>query len=530
MKKSRRVPRKIGGDDDGDAAITPETSGMQDSLCSQNLVSNAVHKHRWIANPTSQSPDSSPLPTAVKRPTIGSRTATKLKSSSSLRNSLAFDDLDTSAPDLPLRKPTSLAKRALDRTSNLPLRAGQADDRPSYDTNYLNELKNSTPTTPANLSATEDDNIPKKASLALDIASKFGADTVITTYDDDSTTHIPSAAEIQEKKERRRRLAKEHDYISLNDDNKAAIEDAPLSDDEFAPRHTLIIPADELKPSKYETDTRLVRDDENMYEDFEQFTEDSGKVALSRRGIREQEKLRRKELAVQIKAAQHGYGYGAGVSDDDDDEDENGDEVDQEEVARIAAYDAAQTRAGTYSTGSSLQRERAREERARRRFEVQPKIRQIPELKAVVGRFWEMVRAKEAEVEASKRRLEKVARERVEMGLEEVRIKALLKEAGERYEKLRQENAAPSMTPVIEQHLPPENSMARGLEGLAELTPSQVTTPANGSEDLDVEDDVVEAVEHEAADAPAPAGLGFPMGVRSGFGGMSAPRAAEDDW
>jgi len=351
---------------------------------------------------------------------------------------------------------------------------------------------------------------------------------VITTYDDDSTTHIPSAAEIQEKKERRRRLAKEHDYISLNDDNNTTTEDAPLSDDEFAPRHTLIIPADELKPSKYETDTRLVRDDEDIFEDFEQFTEDSGKVALSRRGIREQEKLRRKELADQIKAAQHGYGYGAGVSDDDDDEDEKGDEIDQEEVARIAAYEAAQTRAGTYSTGSSLQRERAREEKARRRFEVQPKIRQIPELKAVVGRFWEMVRAKEAEVEASKRRLEKVARERVEMGEEEVRIKALLKEAGERYEKLRQENAAPSIPRVVEQSLPPEISMARGLEGLAELTPSQVTTPA--SDELEAEDDMDEAAEHKATNAPAPTGLGFSMGVKSGLGGMSAPRAAEDDW
>jgi len=413
------------------------------------------------------------------------------------------------------------------------LRTDRKDDRPSYDSNYLNELKNSTPTTPANLSGTDDDDVATegKKQPALDIASKFGADTVITTHDDESATYIPTAAEIREKKERRRRLAKEHDYISLTDDNNGPIEDAPLSDDEFAPRHTLNIPAEELKASKYETDTRLVRDDEDMFEDFEQFTEDSGKVALSRRGIREQEKLRRKEVADQIKAAQHGYGYGAGVSDDEEDGDDDGDDVDQEEIARVAAYEAAQTRAGTYITGSSLQRERAREEKARRRFEMQPKIRQIPELKAVVGRFWEMVRAKEAEVEASKRRLEKVARERVEMGEEEVRIKALLKEAGERYEKLRQENTIPSITPVIEQDLAHGNSTARGLEGLAELLPSQVTTPATGSEEVEVENEVVEEIDEETnPDPPAPMGLGFTMGARPGFGGMSAPRAAEDDW
>jgi hypothetical protein len=271
-----------------------------------------------------------------------------------------------------------------------------------------------------------------------------------------------------------------------------------------------------------------------MYENFENFTEDAGKVALGRRALKAQEKDRREAIERQIKAAQHGYGYGADVTSDASSED---DDVDAEEKARIAAYELAQTRAGTYSTSTSAQRERAREEKARRRFETQPKIRQIPELSKVVGRFWEMVRMKEEEVEAGKRRLEKVAKERADMIGEEERIRVLLKEAGDRLEKLRSEG---------------RDKFTRKEEVVA---PEVVGTPEVGldgeaGESLGEEDDSDGVYSDEEEEAPRGGGLGFSvsndaaglgagmamgMGMNSGGGlgfpsGMGAPRAAEDDW
>jgi len=471
----------------------------------------------------------------VKRPINPSRNSTKPKTSSSLRTSLAFDEVDTDAPIADIRRPKTSSKSSRDRVAEtlrdrvtLPLRAGESDSRPSYNADYLAELKSSTPNTPANRSGAEDDKILRTPRGALDIASKFGADALITSHHDDTPSIIPSAAEIREKKERRQRLAKEQDFISLNDsgDTPANASDGSLSDDEFRPRSSLVIPATDVK-SKYDTDTRLIPDDEDMYESFENFTEDNGKVALGRRAAKEQDKQRRKDIADQIRSAQHGYGYTAGVSDDSDDDDERDkDEPDQEEIQRNAAYEAAQTRAGTYSTGSSLQRERALEERTRRRFEIQPRVRQIPELKVVVGRFWEMVKAKEAEVEESKRRLERVARERVEMIEEEGRIKVLLKEAGERYEKLRGESNGQAAGEAVESGKDGNGTSGQD-EGLArDAAPLRDVTPPSEEQSQD-----------ESASEEMQA-TGFSMGGKGGFGmggdrsfaGMAAPRSAEDDW
>ena len=440
-------------------------------------------------------------------------------------------------PGAEIRRPKTSSKTSRDRVAEtlrdrvaIPLRAGESDSRPSYNADYLAELKSSTPNTPASHSHTEEHEASITSRGVIDIASKFGADALTTIHYDDSPSIIPSAAEIREKKERRQRLAKEQDFIALNEsgDTPTNASDGSLSDDEFRPRSSLIIPAADVK-SKYDTDTRLIPDDEDMYESFENFTEDSGKVALGRRAAKEQDKQRRKDIADQIRSAQHGYGYTAGVSDDSDN-DEGGDDdnaPDQEELQRNAAYEAAQTRAGTYSTGSSLQRERALEERTRRRFEIQPRVRQIPELKVVVGRFWEMVKAKEAEVEESKRRLERVARERVEMIEEEGRIKVLLKEAGERYEKLRGESSGQVAGEDLKKGV--ENGDERSGRDQAmeqDEPPSRAETPPSEEQSQD------ESTGEETQTAGF--GMGdqgdFGMGGGRSFAGMAAPRSTEDDW
>lgn len=340
-------------------------------------------------------------------------------------------------------------------------------------------------------------------------------------------------------------MSGEADFISLNDAS-APVDDAPLSDDEFIPqhaRHTLILPASSIKEK--EEATRLIRDDDDMYENFEDFTEDAGKVALGRRALKAQERERRDAIEKQIKAAQHGYGYGADVTSDASSEDED---VDAEEKARIAAYELAQTRAGTYSTSTSAQRERAREEKARRRFETQPKIRQIPELSKVVGRFWEMVRMKEEEVEAGKRRLERVAKERAEMVGEEERIRVLLKEAGERLENLRKEGRDKN---VRKEEVVSPGVMAQEVV----VDGDNVGYAENAAADEEEEEQDCDGVySDDEEEAPRGGGLGFSggndatglgasmamgmgvgMGMNSGGGlgfssGMAAPRAAEDDW
>lgn len=92
-------------------------------------------------------------------------------------------------------------------SENLAFRAGNAVDRPSYSKDYLAQLKQSTPSTPK--SHLSEDDASKKD---LDIASKFGPLTTLGA----NKSAIPSATEIKEKKERRARLAKEQEYISMH--------------------------------------------------------------------------------------------------------------------------------------------------------------------------------------------------------------------------------------------------------------------------------------------------------------------------
>lgn len=166
--------------------------------------------------------------------------------------------------------------------------------------------------------------------------------------------------------------------------------------------------------------------------------EDEGRVALGRKARRAQEARRRADIAAQIAGAE-GHGGGGDTSDRQAAPDSDSD---PDERARLQAYEAAQTRHGTYSsrhTSSShrlYDADREREERWRRITTRQYKVRPLPTMKQVTARFRGIVEEKGRERVEVERRLEGVRREVVEVAEEEERVRGLVREAGERLERL----------------------------------------------------------------------------------------------
>jgi hypothetical protein len=313
MKKAfgaRRVPRKVGQDDD-----EGRWSNAQEEDNGMYLHAN-LHLRRSLTYPKYRL--TRPTEPVVKRPGL----TNKPKKSSALRMSFGPNEAHDSSTgdDAELPKKKSLGRLTVERnaerslSSENLLRAGQ-DDRPSYSKEYLAELAQSTPSTPQNFSSrqtSEEADIDK----ALDVRAKFGS---LAKYD--SHPSILSAAEIKERKERRARLAKEQaaeEFISLGDEDNYDLDEESGQ---------LILPSKE----KY-VETRLIPDDEDFAEGFDDYTED-GRVPLGRRAEKEAKRKRRKEMEEAIAEAEGGGG-------------EDGDE-DDSEAERNAAYNAAQARKGT---------------------------------------------------------------------------------------------------------------------------------------------------------------------------------------
>lgn len=428
----------------------------------------------------------------VRRPLTASRSGTKPQKSSLLRTSFAPDTFaqDSGDEDVPSTTAASAAAapkrvgpnrlvlgRAAEALGTLPFRADSRSDRPNYSADYLAELKSSTPSTP------RPPEVSTSAELYNDTDNKLfpalGLTQALTTLDAALPSIIPTNAEIREKKERRRRLKHEQDFISLDADAPAGSASGSDEDDASHLRRTLILPADEVNlPSKY-GESRLTRDDEDedMAEGFDDFVEDAGRVALSRRGRREQERARRRQIETQIRG----------------DDDNEGSSVDEEEVARTAAYEAAQTRAGTYGTrmtgaGRERESEREREARWRRRMEP-PKVVLVPELKSAVARLVGMVIEKEEALAQSRRQLDLLEMEGKEIDEEEVRVKELLREAGDRLEKLSGQAVAadvPTEDPSVERSRSPaqgsELQVPDDMAGLlGDASFPVMTKPAPGS-------------------------------------------------
>ncbi|KAJ5818179.1 hypothetical protein N7474_003770 [Penicillium riverlandense] len=356
---NRRKPRKIGGDENEDEDTTQ---------------------------------DNEPV---VKRPA-----SSKPKQKSKLR--LSFGPGETSMNDggdqeseVVIPKRHGLGRKAMERSAfqrtgsseRLSTRVSQDKDRPSYSSDYLKELRDSTPSTPKTSTDDEKDR-------AVDVAAKFGEVMTVS-----GPSAIPSEAEIREKKARRARLAMEHgaqeeDYIALDDEDGVAHHD----DWDVAAR------GEKVK------DTRLVRDDEDFAEGFEEYVED-GKISLGKKAEREQQRKQRAAMRELIDDAE-------GVSDEED-----------SDIEEKAAYEATQTKKAM-GNGRADRLDRPR---------TPPKMTSLPKL----AHSLERLRTSLAGMETSKTqmisRMEDLRKEKEEVSMREVEIQALIQEAGENYERLKKE-------------------------------------------------------------------------------------------
>ncbi|KAL8679158.1 MAG: hypothetical protein Q9186_004549 [Xanthomendoza sp. 1 TL-2023] len=309
----------------------------------------------------------------------------------------------------------------------------QRDDQPSYSAEYLNELKTSTPSTPRDIVRTPDGDSDE--SKAIDLAAKFGSD--LSVYE---SPVIPTDAEIQEKKQRRARLAKAEEYMSLHGSES--------SDDD---RNEMT-----LRPRKDHPETRLMRDDEDVMEGFDELVDD-GRIALGRKAEREQKRKQKSEMEALINEAEGGSSR---------------EESDDSEVEREQAYEVAQTRAGM--DGLQKHEDCSQSQQPR----TPPKITPLPTLNGCLEKLQANLKKMQYERMQRVKRLEEVQKEKRELAEREVEIQRLLKETGENYAKLRSqiggELAAKTNGHIMLENGTPE--AGRGLENLGSTPAAKVET------------------------------------------------------
>ena len=264
----------------------------------------------------------------------------------------------------------------------------QNEIRPSYSMEHLKELKSSTPSTPKDLQPAS--TLENEENQALDLAAKFGSD--LSVYENSA---IPTDAEIQEKKQRRARLAKEEEYITLH-----GSEESDDNSNEIT-----------LRPSKEKPETRLIRDDEDIAEGFDDFVED-GRIAMSRRAEREQKRKKKAEIQDLIKEAE------GGSSDSD--------ETDDSEIERRRAFEGAQTRAGM----DGLQKDEDYNQPQRPR--TPPRITPLPTLNGCLEKLQANLTRMQHERSQKMKEMEALRKERDEIAQSEVRTQELLNEAAEK--------------------------------------------------------------------------------------------------
>ncbi|KAK8112258.1 uncharacterized protein PG998_008715 [Apiospora kogelbergensis] len=343
----------------------------------------------------------------------------------------------------------SAYKKGITKNSRLPLRSMETDeDRPRYSKEYLSELQNSTPNTPANLTAEDDD-----VEMSLDPSELEGATVVDTTMTTADAAFIPQPtavltdAEILEKKARRSRLAAQaqaggDDFISLDDDERGAGD------------------------SYLAKEKRLVADD-NLDDDDSFFVEDGG-LSLGRKAERAARRKRRADMQTLIASAE-----GA----------EGDDTSDDSEAERRAAYESAQTRAGMDGLAEEREQQRRRLGADGRALQVPPKITPLPDLSVLVEDFKAKMGRKQLELQRMRAHISELRTEREGIERREPEVQKLLNDAGERYKALmggptgtaaegsegaQQENTGDSVAAAksLLEQARPADTPGRGLESL----------------------------------------------------------------
>ncbi|KFH44456.1 hypothetical protein ACRE_047430 [Hapsidospora chrysogenum ATCC 11550] len=334
----------------------------------------------------------------VVRPTVSRNSSTSQKKRP-LKSKLSFggdtgDGGDEGGHDVPVKK-APLGKRALENsaakrgisTRGLPVRSFQdEEDRPKYSKEYLNELQSSTPNTPAPL----DTNAAEE--MDLDVSELEGALVVDSPGIPASKqeTTILTDAEIRERKERRARLAKEQEFLSVEDDD---------DDDDRLGR-------------KKKDDTRLKAEDEDLGEGFDEYVEDGG-LSLGKRAEKERRKRERQQMAELITAAE---GHSSDASSDS-------------EAERRMAYEAAQSRAGMDGL------KKPRKDPAEELLRVPPKIAPLPSLSECIQKLQVSLRTMENDLKGKEARVRQLRSDKEEISKREAEVQALLDETGKKYQE-----------------------------------------------------------------------------------------------
>ena len=337
---------------------------------------------------------------AVVRPSVSRSSSLKKKHpNKSSRLSFGGDEVNAAedeSSEVFTPKKVPLGQRALENsaikrgiaTSRLPLRSlADEDERPRYSKEYLEELQSSTPNTPQNISTypPEDDDAMDLDASELEGALIVDAPEIAASK---PNTTVLTEVEIREKKERRARLAMEQDFLSLEDDENDSL------------------------GRKKKDDTRLVAEDEDLGEGFDNYVEDGG-LSLGKRAEKERRKHERQKMAELITAAE---GHTSDSSSDSDAE-------------RRIAYEAAQTRAGL--DGLKKPKKKPHEDL----LQVSPKITSLPSLTECLARLQATLRGMEEDLKGKQARVEKLRTEREDIVKREGEVQALLDDTGRKYQE-----------------------------------------------------------------------------------------------
>lgn len=449
MKRSGsgRVARKVGAYDDSAESAESSPNEVQKptgqySPCRKPLAFvSDLSRHSVLTHAL-----------VVKRPTFS-----KAKKRSSLRISFGpgesdANDGDESSDAAPAVTPkkSNLSRIALEKSAQLRARSPLVpeaarhvdEDRPSYSRDYIAELRKSTPSTPVDLKPSAEE---EEETQALDIASKFGSSAPLPT---ETSSAIPTEAEILEKKARRRRLAQQENAQDDEEDRPWASDDE--GEDEFRQRRNEI----SLRPKEKYAETRLVHDDEDIAEGFDDFVED-GKISLGRKSEREAQRKRRAEMAELINDAEGSEDDGSADSDEE----------------RNAAFAAAQARAGRY--GQKIEDEDDGSK-------TPPRITPLPQLDEILEGLSLEIQTKKQRKEMILQKLQEFKDDKARIEERKKYLQEQLQKTGEEYEKLRQESGLPALpsSDVNGGRLITE----RGLDSLG-------TTPLAGRSGADSDDE-----------------------------------------
>ncbi|KAL5612310.1 hypothetical protein BROUX41_000155 [Berkeleyomyces rouxiae] len=424
--------------------------------------------------PSDQNEDGGPT---VVRPAVNRQGSAKSKrrpKSSRLSFTRAAGDDEGDENDGPavvaITKKNTLSARAQENSAmrrnvalkGLPVRSIEADeDRPIYSKEYLEELQNSTPATPQNISL-QSSSLDGDA-MDLDVEELEGA-LIVNTEDVQPPieTKILTETEIRERKERRARLAQEAENGSDSE------RDVIRMDEDSDGNDGSMLAA--LRARKKQKDTRLVREDEDLGEGFDEFVEDGG-IALGRKAEREAQRRRKREIADIINAAE---GNSADESSDD-------------EAERRIAFEIAQSRAGMEGLEKPAQSAADRDQAL---LQAPPRLAPIPTLDVCAASLKEQLAAMRRELALKSQQVADLRREQQEVNARKEEVQTLLDEAGLKYQAALgqisepKENTDGNNTDTLEDGGMPMKQIAlgqapapftieRGLENMADAHPGQ---------------------------------------------------------